>query len=131
MVKENGMVMMTEKELERMGHEKEQLIERYEERLELMHKAIMKLFNKDTGAADVRVSKEDFLSIYNKALDDFFDKMETPGGDELHNDIDGYDVTVHWHGIYCNCGNGATPSNIIIPAVEEVISEDPYEDWDG
>ena len=130
MVKENGMVMMTERELDRMENEKKEIIEMYEKRIELMQKAIIELTQKTaTVPHDVRVSKTDFLEIYDKALDDFFDKMETPNGEELHNDIDGYDLTVHWHGIYCNCGNGATPSNNLIPGIEGVNDEDPYEDW--
>ena len=163
MVKENGMVMMTEEEFKTIckcyeknlgdlkdEHEYEtdlicndyekklshlekklkDLKEEYETRLGFMHKAIIALTQKTTTVPhDMRVSKADFIAIYNKAIDDFFDKMETPGGEELHNDIDGYDITVHWHGIYCNCGNGATPSNFLIPGIEDVISEDPYEDW--
>lgn len=130
MVKENGMVMLTQQELDRIERDHTNKIEQYEKRLDLMQKAIVKLFHTDTGAADVRVSKADFLAIYQKALDDFFDKMEEPNSNELPNDIDGYDITVHWHGIYCNCGNGATPTNNIIPGIEDVLSEDPYEDWE-
>ena len=130
MVKENGMVMMTERELEHLQWEHDNKIEEYEKRLEFMHTAILALTQKtDTVPHDMRVSKADFLAIYAKALDDFFDKMETPNGEELHNDIDGYDLTVHWHGIYCNCGNGATPSNNLIPGIEGVNDEDPCEDW--
>ena len=171
MVKENGMVMMTEEEFKRVckcyeknlldqkqEHDEEfdmvckdyeneiEKMERridhletnlkdtectYEKRLDLMQKAILKLLhNTSHGCDDVRVSKVDFVEMYQKAVDDFLDKMEEPNFDELPNDIEGYDVTVHWHGIYCNCGNGATPSNHLVPGIEDVISEDPYEDWE-
>ena len=127
MVKENGMVMLTEKELERIEREHEQTTKDYEKRLELMQEAIKQLMKKDGVFEDVRVSKIDFVAIYNKALEDFFSKVEMPNGDELPNDIYGYDFTIHWHGIYCNCGDGAAPSNYIISGIEGIIDEDPTE----
>ena len=125
MVKENGMVMMTEKELERMETEHEQTKMDYECRIELLQKAILELTNKSNAVQGVRVPKIDFLAIYQKALDDMFNKLDN-GSDE-DNDIYGYDITVHWHGIYCNCGDGATPSNHIIPGIESCADEDPTE----
>lgn len=131
MVKENGMVMMTEQELNRMNKEKDELVKDYEKRLELMQEAIRQLMTEGATSEDVRVGKIDFLAIYHKALDEMFDIMDnvtderTP--DDIPNDIYGHDVTVHWHGIYCNCGDGATASNYIISAVEEMLDEDDNE----
>lgn len=132
MVKENGMVMLTEQELERMNKEKTRLIEEYEKRIDFMHKAILELSKGAAPTNDTRVSKADFLAIYQKALDNFFSIMDgeketdkTP--DEVPNDIYGHDFTIHWHGIYCNCGDGAMPSNHIIPGIEGVNEEDPTE----
>lgn len=132
MVKENGMVMMTEKELDRMNTEKDELIKQYEKRIEFMQTAILELSKGAAPTNDMRVSKTDFLAIYQKALDNFFSIMDgeketdkTP--DEVENDIYGHDITVHWHGIYCNCGDGAIPSNHIIPGIEGVNDEDDYE----
>lgn len=131
MVKENGMVMMTERELERMEREKTELVKDYEKRLELMQDAIKQLMKEGATSEDVRVSKADFLAIYNKALNEMFDIMDGCLGDEtpddVANDIYGHDVTVHWHGIYCNCGDGATACNYIIPGIEGVNEEDPTE----
>ena len=128
MVKENGMVMMTERELERMEREKTELVKDYEKRLELMQDAIKQLMTKSAATSeDVRVGKKDFLVIYRKALDEMFDSMEKPNFDELPNDIYGHDITVHWHGIYCNCGDGAVVCNNLIPAIEDVLSEDDSE----
>lgn len=124
MVKENGMIMMTEQELDQMKREHATIVEDYEKRLELMQKAIMKLFHKDGTSEDVRVPKIDFLAIYDKALEEMFDNMKKPNYEELLNDIYGHDITVHWHGLYCNCGDGAVPSNYIIPAVKEMLDED-------
>ena len=127
MVNENGMVMMTEKELERMETEHTDKLKEYERRLELLRGALKKRMTNGTPSEDVRVSRLDFLAIYNAALDEMFDNFASENGDETPNDIYGYDITVHWHGIYCNCGDGATPSNIIIPAIEECDNEDPTE----
>ena len=127
MVKENGMVMMTERELERMEREKNELVKDYEKRIELMQDAIKQLMTSAATFEDVRVGKKDFLAIYKKALDEMFDNMEKPNFDELPNDIYGHDITVHWHGIYCNCGDGAVVCNNLIPAIEDVLSEDDDE----
>ena len=127
MVKENGMVMMTERELERMERKKTELVKDYEKRLELMQDAIKQLMKEGGTSEDVRVSKKDFLTIYNKALNEMFDLMEKPNFDEQPNDIYGHDITVHWHGIYCNCGDGAVVCNNLIPGIEGVISEDDSE----
>ena len=132
MVKENGMVMMTAAELERMEREHLNKLEEYEKRIELLREALKKRMTKGAPSEDVRVARIDFLALYNEALEEMFDIMEnerttdkTP--DDVPNDIYGYDITVHWHGIYCNCGDGATPSNILIPAIEEIDNEDPTE----
>lgn len=50
-----------------------------------------------------------------------FDNSENEIEDE--DEIYGHDVTVHWHGLYCNCSNGAAVSNNIIPGIEGLISE--------
>ena len=127
MVKENGMVMLTETELNRMEREHLDKLEEYEKRVELLRNALKKRMTKGAPSEDVRVSRIDFVAIYNQALEEMFDNFEKDNSDETPNDIYGYDITIHWHGIYCNCGDGATPSNIIIPAIEEVDNEDPTE----
>ena len=127
MVKENGMVMMSEeeynrltKQIDRTKQEKEEEISHYERRLELMQTALMKLTQKtDTVPSGVRVSKADFIAMHRAAVRDM--------DDSENNDIYGYDFTVHWHGIYCNCSDGATPANYIIPGVKGCEEEDPTE----
>ena len=90
---------------------------------ELLKRAVMQLttkHDKDSNKnEDVRVFKRDFLALYNKALEDMFDNP-----DREDNDIYGYDITVHWHGMFCNCSDGATTSNYIIPAIENCYQED-------
>lgn len=127
MVKENGMVMLTDEEYNRLNNridrvekEKDEHTLDYERRLELMQTALIKLTQKtDTVPSGVRVSKADFIAMHNAAVRDM-------DGNE-DNDIYGYDFTVHWHGIYCNCSDGATPANHIVPAIEWIIEEDPTE----
>ena len=166
MVKENGMVMMTEEEfksvckcyeknlsdqqneheyetdlickdyertIDTLKRERDYDIKHLTRRIELLQEAIMDLLHTDRGnlSHDVRVPKKDFLEMYQKALDTMFDIMDKTTGDEtpddIPNDIYGHDITVHWHGIYCNCGDGATPSNHIIPGIEGVLDEDESE----
>ena len=127
MVKENGMVMMTEQELNRIEREHKHAVNDYEKRIELMQDAIKQLMREGATSEDVRVGKKDFLAIYRKALNEMFDNMEKPNYEELPNDIYGHDITVHWHGIYCNCGDGAVVCNNLIPAIEDVLSEDDDE----
>lgn len=143
MVKENGMVMMTEqehnleldlickdyeKEQDKLEKEHEREIKYLTRRIELLQKALTELIHNDNhGCHDVRVSKADFLEMYQKALDEMFDNMEKPNCDELPNDIYGHDITVHWNGIYCNCGDGAVVSNNLIPGIEGVLDEDDTE----
>lgn len=127
MVKENGMVMMTEEEFNKMQlrisnteTEKDQMVLDYERRLELMQIALMDLSRAvSTVSQDVRVPKADFIAMHSTAV------AEMDGCED--NDIYGYDITVHWHGFYCNCGDGATPSNYIIPGIEDCNEEDPTE----
>ena len=115
------------KELTKIKNQFEQTKKAYEKRIELLQDAIKQLMKEDATPGDVRVGKIDFLAIYQKALDEMFDNMEKPNFDELPNDIYGYDITVHWHGIYCNCGDGAVVCNNLIPAIEDVLSEDDGE----
>lgn len=127
MVKENGMVMMTETELNRMKVEHENEIQDYARRIELLQEAITELIHsKKDGCKDVRVSKKDFLEMYETALNEMWEK-ETQGKDIYDGDIYGKDFTVHWNGIYCNCGDGATASNNIIPGIEGCYDEDSTE----
>ena len=69
--------------------------------------------------ADKKVSRSEFIRAYNLALDEMF------GNDNYEdNEIYGHDVTIHWNGIYCNVGDGATAYNHIISNIESVIEED-------
>ena len=128
MVSENGMVMLTEKELEHMKNTHERTKKAYEKRIELLQEALLKATSGNKSVEGLQVTKTDFLAIYNKALDEMFTAEEN-GTLTDDNGIYGYDFTIHWHGIYCNCYDGAIPSNHIIPAIEGLNDEDPDEGW--
>lgn len=123
MYKDNGMVVMTETEYNGMTREKSYEIKELEKRCEMLQNAVMILTRgQGTKTTAVRVSKLDFIQMYDKAVDDMFDR---PADDK--NDIYGYDVTIQWHGVYCNCADGATPSNYILSALKDLCEEDPDE----
>lgn len=73
---------------------------------------------------DKEVTRKEFLRIYNEELNEFFKQTDDPKtSDNPTAHIYGYPITVHWNGIYCDCDDGATPYNYIIPAIEEVDEE--------
>ena len=127
MVKENGMVMLTENEYNAIK-EDAATKKAYEKRIEMLQSALLSATVGNKSVEGLQVTKTDFLAIYNKALNAMF-KAEENGTLTDDNDIYGYDFTIHWHGIYCNCYDGAIPSNHIIPAIEGVNDEDPDEGW--
>lgn len=109
-----------EQKIESLQKYIDEIKKEYNTRLELMQKALLELSKKtDTVPHDVRVSKADFVAMHSTAV------YEMDGLED--NDIYGYDITVHWHGFYCNCGDGATPANYIIPGIEDCNEEDPTE----
>ena len=123
MYKDNGFVVMTETEYNSMNQSKAWEIKELEKRCEMLQNAVIILSReKGTESTDVRIPKVDFLKMYDKAVNDMFDR---PADDK--NDIYGYDITIHWHGVYCNCSDGATPSNYIIPALQDLTDEDSEE----
>lgn len=124
MLKQDGMIMLSEKELETLvTKETEEKVKELKMRNELLRKAIMQLTtHKDINNKDVRVSKLDFMNMFDDALNEMFDNPN-----EEENDVYGYDVTVHWHGIYCNCGDGAVAYNNIVSAVKDCYEEDDEE----
>jgi len=67
---------------------------------------------------DKMVTRKDFLRAYRQELDAMWNDDNT----DKYN-IYGKDFTIHWNGIYCNVGDGATPSNYIIPAIQDCDEE--------
>lgn len=95
MVKENGMVMMTEEEYWNLVGKKEQ-----------------------------EVTRKEFLKLYDAALE-MLKYWNGTDEKERFNHIYGhdYDVTIHWNGVYCNCSDGATAWNHIVSNIADVIDE--------
>lgn len=109
-----------EETIEDLKKKIEEIKTEYKKRLELMQTALIELtHNTNTVPTDKRISKADFIEMHSNAVRDM-DGIED-------SDIYGYDITVHWHGFYCNCGDGATPANYIIPGVADCLDEDPTE----
>ena len=117
MVKENGMIMISENEMNEIFSIKNNQIEELEIANKMLRKAMLQLTSKE-NISDVRVSRQDFIKMYNSAIEFMFNNTETED-----NDIYGHNVTVHWHGMYCDCSDGATPSNFIIPAIKDCDNE--------
>ena len=77
--------------------------------------------DEETGI-DRKVTRSEFMDEYNKALNEMF------ASDTDDNDIYGKDVTVHWNGIYCSVGDGATAYNTVIAAISDAMDELDDED---
>ena len=77
----------------------------------MLRNAILQLTKNKRETVDVRISRKDFLKLHEAAVDELHEFQHED------NDVYGYPVTVHWHGIYCDCSDGATPSNYIIPGI--------------
>lgn len=84
-----------------------------EEKAAKLRRLLFKVM-KEHESGDVKVTKREFLEVYEEAMNDL-------GSDEC--ECYGNDVTVHWHGIYCNCNDGAVAWNHIVSGIEGVIDE--------
>ena len=60
--------------------------------------------------------------MYDMAVNEMFETNSE------ENDVYGHNITVHWHGMYCSCSDGATPSNYIIPAIVDCDNELDWKD---
>jgi len=114
MVKENGMVMMNETEFNEMS---ERLAYLEAQAKELRQALLVATRNKEgSDSGDICLKRQTFLDVYNRC----FNRED----EDIDPDIYGHDVSVHWHGLWCNCGDGATACNNIIYGIEGCIDED-------
>ncbi len=121
MVKENGMVMMTEAEFkayaDNVKHNNE-LIHNMQMQLKELKQALLEATRKHNGKQkDVHLTRQTFLDVYDHCF--LRDDEE-----EFEKDMYGHDVHVHWHGFWCNCSDGATACNNIIEGIRGCIEED-------
>ena len=88
---------------------------------------IIKSYTTVIDNKDKKVSRKNFLTLYDAEMIKL----------DLGNDLDGFtedsaiygkNVTVHWNGYYCNCGDGATAYNYIIEGVKG--ADDELDEWD-
>lgn len=108
MVKENGMIMMSEEEFAKLN-----------EKNDILKSAVIKMLKqlKANTTEDAELTPYEFLAVYNAAVEKMFETYDDD------NEIYGHDVTVHWHGLYCNCQDGATVTNTVIDGLEECAKE--------
>ena len=109
MVTENGMVMMTLGEYHSLNVTKNK-VEEIEKSNEMLRKAMIHLTGKG-NTTDIKVSRSDFIKMHEMAVNEMFENNSE------ENDVYGYNITIHWHGMYCSCSDGATPSKYISSAI--------------
>lgn len=120
MVTENGMIMMTAEEYHALNMTKNKVKE-LETSNEMLRKAMLQLTGKG-NTTDIKVSRSDFVKMHDMAVNEMFETNSE------ENDVYGHNITVHWHGMYCSCSDGATPSNYIIPAIANCDEELDWEE---
>lgn len=123
MLHENGINIPHGNEVVMLKKDDYERLKRNAKEAEVLRTAVIKLLEhfKANQTNDVEVTRKEFLAIYGAAVDDLFRKEDN--GDDDDNEIYGHDVTVHWHGIFCNCEDGATVTNTVIDGVECCSSE--------
>ena len=101
--------------IESLEHDFYELIDKeIEKQTKVAKRALFKVLS-EQKTEDIEVSRQEFLDVYGLAMSDL-------GLDEC--ELYGNDVTVHWHGIYCNCSDGAVAYNNIIAGIRDVIEEE-------
>lgn len=85
-----------------------------EKKTNVAKKALFKVLS-EKSTEDIKVSRSEFLDIYNLAMNDL-------GADMC--ELYGHNITVHWHGIYCDCSDGAAAWNHIITNIRGIIEEE-------
>lgn len=118
MLKENGMVMMTEAELKEYEEAKEQLLSVKKVASELSEVLLTITRDSDPKTDEIQVSMKTFLHLYNRCFD-----VDEDGNDKMETDLYNHDVCVSWHGFRCNCFDGAAACNYIIEGIESVMEE--------
>ena len=118
------MVMMSEDEYNAITNNQEK-VKLMEKEIKELREAVLKATrNKKMKTKDIRVSMATFYNITQEIL-------KRDDGDEIdmETDVYGHDVTVHFHGLYCNCYDGAVVYNSVIEGVKECAEENGEDDW--
>lgn len=125
MIRENGMVVMTEEEyVEMLKVNKETVKEdgrdykkEYKELLNFLPKIVVR----ENQTTDVRLSRNDFVKLHNYGVEQM--DMVSENYTTENNLVYDNNVTVHWMGYYCDCLDGAQPANYIFPAIKDLDDE--------
>lgn len=95
-------------------------IETLKDRIEMLQEALLEATT-PIPSTDKRVSRVDFVEMWNTCCSKMWDEEEKNiENGPYTNKIYGTDVYVHWNGLYCDCTDGATVANNILPAIMEV-----------
>lgn len=106
---------------------KDQEIDTLKKRIELLQYALIEATT-PLPQQDKRISRKDFIEIYGKCVVGMFEEDDKGIENGPYNGrIYGNDMTIHWNGMYCNCGSGAIIANEIIPGIREVEKDDEEE----
>lgn len=101
------------KENEKLKAENEQL------------KKLLLQMEKKTETKDIKVTCTQFCDFRDIAEQLMFNGTEDEGE---RFGVYGKNVTVHWNGMYCDCYDGAVPSNYIFPAIREAVEDGELEE---
>lgn len=123
MVKENGTVMMSEMEYNELKSKDNEIELLMKEIVELRTALLKATRNKKMKTKDIRVSMATFYNLTQEIL-----RHEDGDEIDMETDIYGHDVTVHFHGLYCNCQDGASCFNYVIEGVGGCAEECSEED---
>lgn len=94
-------------------------IETLKDRIEMLQGALLEA-TVPTPSTDKRVSRVDFIEMWDTCCKKMWEEQEKDIEGPYTKKIYGTDVYVHWNGLYCDCYDGATVANNIIPAIKAV-----------
>lgn len=124
MIRKDGMVIMTEEEYNvELGikvNEEENSIDwkaKYNELLSFLPKIV----SRQKHEGDIQLRREDFIKLWFYGEEQM--DLVTENFTEKNNLVYDNDMEVHWMGYFCNCFDGATVANYIIPAIQSVDDE--------
>lgn len=96
-------------------------VEKLEKEYKNLLNLVARILPKAGETGDKKISRKDFMELHGYMVEqmDYVSDNFT----ENNNGVYGHNVTVHWHGFYCDCSDGASPANYIIPAIKELDEE--------
>ena len=118
MIRKDGLVVMSEEEYFKIRKDSERDWEaEYKELLNFLPK----ITARENQTTDIRLSRKDFMKLHAYGVEQMDYVAENYTKD--NNLVNGNGFTVHWHGYYCDCIDGAQPANYIIPAIKDLDDE--------